>query len=56
MPPYLSQKLTRLLVTKDGGTPRAVKDARASAVEFGLCCFLEPDVTAVGRLKRKVTV
>src|SRR5262245_32738561 len=27
--PYLSQKLTRPLVTKDGGTPRAVKDARA---------------------------
>ena len=29
MSPYLSEKLTRPLVTKDGGTPRAVKDARA---------------------------
>jgi hypothetical protein len=27
--PYLSQKLTRPLVTKDGGTLRTVKDARA---------------------------
>jgi hypothetical protein len=29
--PYLSQKLTRPIHTKDGGTLRTIRDARASA-------------------------
>ena len=56
VPPYLSQKLTRPLVTKDGGTPRAVKDVRASASNSAFAVSSSQTSRPSGRLKRKVMV